>query len=187
MKAPLVTYESPCQCLDNHGKHRWAEKNDPAQPPSDASAIQAVTPSDIFSWQGPTEYLVPSSERIWSEQKWYALTGRVVDLRAEEDGDLHIALQDVTGDKPGTVVVEIPAKPEWCELRKIVFGWTQVEFPFRVRSGRKLKLTQPTVITVIGRPFFDIGHARADQLNRRTDLQGFAASEIHAVMNLTLR
>jgi hypothetical protein len=72
--APLVTYESPCECQDNHGKHRWAEKNDPALPPSDASAIQAVTPSDIFNWQGPTEYLVPSSERIWSEQKWYALT-----------------------------------------------------------------------------------------------------------------
>jgi len=64
----------------NHGKQRWAEKNDPAQPPTDASAIQAVTPSDIFNWQGPTEYLVPSSERIWSEQKWYALTGRVVDF-----------------------------------------------------------------------------------------------------------
>ena len=110
--------------------------------PSDATAIQAVTPSDIFSWQGPTEYLVPSSPRISSEEKWYALTGRVVDLRAEEDGDLHIALQDVTGDKPGAVVVEIPAKPEWCELRKIVFGWTEVQFPFRVRSGRKLKFRQ---------------------------------------------
>ena len=122
--APLVTFESPCECLDNHGKHRWAEKNDSALPPADASAIQPVTPSDIFNWQGPTEYLVPSSERIWSEQKWYALTGRVVDLRAEEDGDLHIALQDVTGDKPGAVVVEIPAKPhkKWCELRKIVFS-----------------------------------------------------------------
>jgi hypothetical protein len=127
--APLVTFESPCECLDNHGKHRWTEKNDPALPPTDASAIQTVTPSDIFNWRGPIEYLVPSSERIWSEQKWYALTGRVVDLRAEEDGDLHIALQDATSDKPGAVVVEIPAKPEWCELRKIVFGWTQVEFP----------------------------------------------------------
>src|SRR5262249_12044728 len=94
--APLVTYQSPCECLENHGKQRWTEKNDPAQPPSDASTIQAVTPSNIFNWQGPAEYLVPSSARIWSEQKWYALTGRVVDLRAEEDGDLHIALQDVT-------------------------------------------------------------------------------------------
>ena len=40
--APLVTYESPCECGDNHGKHRWAEKNDPAPPPTDASAIQGV-------------------------------------------------------------------------------------------------------------------------------------------------
>src|SRR4029453_7250615 len=152
--APLVTYQSPCECRDNHGKHRWTEKNDPAQPPTDASAIQAVTPSDVFNWQGPTEYLVSSSERIWSEQKWYALTGRVVELRAEEDGDLHIALQDATGDKPGVVVVEIPAKPQWCQLRQIVFGWTETQFPFRVRSGRKLKLTQPPVITVIGKHFF---------------------------------
>jgi len=29
--APLVTFESPCECQDNHGKHRWAEKNDPAR------------------------------------------------------------------------------------------------------------------------------------------------------------
>jgi hypothetical protein len=185
--APLVTYQSPCECLDNHGKQRWAEKNDPAQPPSDASAIQTVTPSDIFNWQGPTEYLVPSSQRIWSEQKWYALTGRVVDLRAEEDGDLHVALQDVTGNKPGAVVVEIPAKPEWCELRKIVFGWTDVEFPFRVRSGRKLKFREPLIITVVGKAFFDVGHAPADHLNRRTDLEGYAAWEIHPVMKLTVK
>jgi len=51
---PLVTYQSPCECLDNHGKRRWAEKNDPAPPPTDASAIQGVKPSDIFNWQGPT-------------------------------------------------------------------------------------------------------------------------------------
>jgi hypothetical protein len=24
--ATVVTYESPCECLDNHGKQRWAEK-----------------------------------------------------------------------------------------------------------------------------------------------------------------
>jgi hypothetical protein len=88
--APLVTYESPCECRDNHGKHRWSEKNDPALPPTDTSAIQAVAPSDIFNWQGPTEPLKSSSERIAAEQKWYALTGRVIELRAEEDGDLHV-------------------------------------------------------------------------------------------------
>jgi hypothetical protein len=151
--APLVTYESPCECLDNHGKHRWAEKNDPAQPLTDASAIQAVTPSDMSTWQGPTEPLKANSERIPAEQKWYALTGRVIDRRAEEDGDLHIALANAKGDKPGAVVAEIPAKPKWCELRKIIFSRTQAQFPFRVRSGRKLKLSQPLIVTVIGKRF----------------------------------
>ena len=105
-------------------------------------------------------------------------------MKAAADGDLHIALADATGDKPGIVVAEIPAKPQWCDLRKIVTGWTRVQFPFRVRSGRKLKLTQPLVITAIGKAFFDIGHAPADQSNRRTDLQGYAAWEIHPVMKV---
>jgi hypothetical protein len=43
--APLVTYESPCECRDNHSKQRWAEKNDPAVPPNGRGAIQAMTPS----------------------------------------------------------------------------------------------------------------------------------------------
>src|SRR5512133_2190996 len=118
--APLVTYESPCECRDYHGKGRLTEKNDAAPPPTDPNAIQAVTPSDIFSWHGPTEPLTRSSGRIAAEQKWYAVTGRVVELRAEADGDLHIALQDATGDKPGIVVAEIPAKPhkKWCEVAK---------------------------------------------------------------------
>jgi hypothetical protein len=187
--APLVTYESPCECRDYHGKGRLTEKNDAALPPTDPNAIQAVTPSDIFSWQGPPEPLTRSSGRIAVEQKWYAVTGRVVELRAEADGDLHIALQDATGDKPGIVVAEIPAKPHkrWCELRKIVFSWTHATFPFRVRSGRKLNITKSRTITVTGKAFFDINHASADQSNRRTDLQGYAAWEIHPVMTLTVQ
>jgi hypothetical protein len=118
---PLATYELPCECRDYHGKGRLTEKNDAALPPTDASAIQAVTPSDIFSWQGPTEPLTRSSARVAPEQKWYAVTGRVVELRAEADGDLHIALQDATGDKPGIVVAEIPAKPHKKSSRRAVF------------------------------------------------------------------
>jgi len=48
-----VTCESPCECSSAHGKGRWSVKNDPETPPTDTSAIQAVTPSDIFSWAGP--------------------------------------------------------------------------------------------------------------------------------------
>src|SRR5262245_21090014 len=182
-----VTCESPCDCHNPHGEGRWAVKTDASLPPTDASAIQAVTPSDICNWQGPIEALVPSSKRSGSEQKWYALTGRVVEVRAEEDGDLDIGLQDVIGDKPGAVVAELPAKPQWCELRKTVFGRTEVEFPFRVRSGRKLKFRESLTITVIGKALFDVGNAPADHSNRRTDLQGYGAWEIHPVMKLNVK
>ena len=90
--APLVTYDSPCECRDYHGKGRLTEKNDATLPPADPNAIQAVTPSDIFSWQGPSEPLTRRSGRIAAEQKWYAVTGRVVAVKAETDGDIHIAL-----------------------------------------------------------------------------------------------
>jgi hypothetical protein len=67
-------------------------KIDPSLPPTDATVIQAVTPSDMFSWPGPDVYLTQQSERTGIENKWFALTGRVVALKVETDGDIHIAL-----------------------------------------------------------------------------------------------
>ena len=64
-----VTCESPCSCSSAHGKGRWSVKNDPETPPTDTSTIQAVTPSDIFSWAGPDVYLTQQSERTGLEQK----------------------------------------------------------------------------------------------------------------------
>src|SRR5512132_4658506 len=75
---PPVTFESPCGCRDNHGKGRWAVKNDPSTPPTDASAIQSITPSDMFSWPGPNEQLTWQSERTRRENNWYALTRHIV-------------------------------------------------------------------------------------------------------------
>jgi hypothetical protein len=43
--------------------------------------------------------LTQRSERTGIENKWYVLTGRVVALKVEADGDLHIALEDPTSDK----------------------------------------------------------------------------------------
>jgi hypothetical protein len=40
------------------------------------------------------------SERTGIEQKWFALTGRVVAAKVEADGDLHLAIGDATGNKP---------------------------------------------------------------------------------------
>jgi hypothetical protein len=114
---PPVTVFSPCECRDAHGKGRLAVKNDPSPPPTDATAIQAVTPSDVFTWPGPDVRLTRQSERTGRENKWFALTGGVIAVQVEADGDLRIALGDATGDKPGIVVCEVPAMPQWCEIR----------------------------------------------------------------------
>jgi hypothetical protein len=184
--SPPVTFESPCECHDNHGEHRWAVKNDPSTPPADANAIQAVTPSDVFSWPGPAEHLTQSSERTGIENNWFALTGRVVAVKAETDGDLHIALADATGDKPGIVVCEIQPQPQWCEIRNTVFSWTRTRFPFHTSSAKKLNINKPPIITVVGKAFWDIGHAPKDQSNRRKYMPGHAVWEIHSVVKLEI-
>jgi hypothetical protein len=169
-----------------HGKHRWSVKIDRSTPPVDASAMQAVTPSEIFSWPGPDVHLTGQSERTGIENKWYALTGRVVALKVEADGDLHIALQDATGDKPGIVVCEIPAKPQWCEIRSTVFSWTPTRFPFHIRSTRKLILNEAPIVTLTGKALWDIGHAPKDRSNRRKNLPDYAVWELHPVMSLKI-
>ena len=44
-----------------------------------------------------------------SEEKWYALTGRIVNAKVEADGDIHIALEDATGSNVGPTVSQIKA------------------------------------------------------------------------------
>ena len=186
MAAPEpVTCDSPCDCHNADGEGRWLVKTDPSLPPTDASAIQAVTPSDMFGWPGPDAALTMQSERTEIENNWYALKGRVVELKVEEDGDLHIALHDVTGDKPGVVVCEVPAKPQWCEIRTTVFGWTPTRFPFHTGTAKTLKFGKSPVITVIGKAFWDVGHAPKDQRNKRKYMPDYAVWEIHPVMKLT--
>jgi len=94
--APEVIFISPCECQGFHGKNRWIVKTDFTPVPLDKSAIQSVTPSQIYAWEGlgADVDLTPYSEaRMPSEEKWYALTGRVVDAKVEADGDIHIALE----------------------------------------------------------------------------------------------
>jgi hypothetical protein len=185
---PPVTFESPCDCQGNHGEHRWSVKVDPSLPPADASAIQSVTPSDVFGWPGMDVHLTTmQSERTGRENNWYALTGRVVAMIVEADGDLHIALQDATGSKPGIVVCEIPVGPQWCEIRTTVFSWTPTRFPFHTQSTKKLNVTNPPIITVIGKAFWDVGHAPTDQSNGRKYKPDYAVWEIHPVMAMTVQ
>jgi hypothetical protein len=134
---PLVTFVSPCDVRDNHGEGRWTIKNDASVPPTDALAIQAVTPSDVFSWPGIDAQITRQSERTGRENDWYSLTGRVVVVRVTADGDVHLELRDAAGDKPGIVICEVPAEPQWCDIRKTIFEWTRTRFPVHVHSARK--------------------------------------------------
>ena len=99
----------------------------------------------------------------------------------------YIALHDVTGDKPGVVVCEVPAKPQWCEIRTTVFSWTPTRFPFHTGTAKKLTFGQSPIITVIGKAYWDVGHAPKDQGNRRKYMPDYAVWEIHPVMKLTVQ
>src|SRR5438094_7911998 len=80
--APEVIFISPCECQGFHGKHRWIAKTDLTPVPLDKSAIQSVTPSQIYAWEGlapDVDIMGMVEARITSEEKWDALTGRLVD------------------------------------------------------------------------------------------------------------
>jgi hypothetical protein len=60
------------------------------------------------------------------------------------------------------------------KIRTTVFSWTSTRSPFH--TG--------TIITVIGKAFWDVGHAPKDQGNRRKYMPDYAVWEIHLVMAL---
>jgi hypothetical protein len=182
-----VTFVSPCECQGQKSGTRWPAKTDPSPVPSDNSTIQSVTPSQICEWKGPApnEPLTPQTDtRIAAEQKWYNLTGRVVGVKVEGDGDITLVLKDADGKKAGSVGAEIPVGSIWCELRQTVFGWTTQSFPFTFKESQKLEVREQHVITVTGKAFFDVQHVSADNSNQRANSKKYAVWEIHPVMAL---
>jgi hypothetical protein len=134
--AQPVTFSLPCDCRGQHAADRWTPKTDPAILPIFQS-VTPITPSEIYKWPGAGPNVARKTEtRLPSEQKWYALTGRIVDVRVEADGDLHVMLRDATGNRTGDVGTEIPVGPIWCDIRKTVFGWTNAKFPFVITSNK---------------------------------------------------
>jgi hypothetical protein len=183
---PEVIFISPCECHGFHGKNRWIAKTDLTPVPLDKSAIQSVTPSQIYAWEGigaDVDLTHQVEARMPSEEKWYALSGRIVEAKVEADGDIHLALVDATGTNIGTVSPEIPVGPKWCDVRQTVFGWTTQKFPFGVKTAHALKIPEPHVITVTGKAFYDIGQA-PDHSNRRSTPKGYAVWEIRPVMKM---
>jgi hypothetical protein len=62
-----------------------------------------------------------------------------------------------------------------------------LRFPLHIRSARKLTINQAPIVTVIGKAFFDLGHAPKDQSNRRSHQSGYAAWEIHPAMKFAVQ
>ncbi len=61
---------------------------------------------------------------------------------------------------------------------------TSVQYHFATSSAKKLNVTEPPIITVVGKAFWVVGHAPKDQSNRRKRLPQYAVWEIHPVMAL---
>jgi len=55
---------------------------------------------------------------------------------------------------------------------------------FTLALPRSWTVTDPPIITVTGKAYFDVGHAPKDQSNRRKYLPDYAAWEIHPVMKI---
>jgi hypothetical protein len=129
-----------------------------------------------------------NTPRRGREHEWYELTGRVVAVNAEHDGDIHIVLEDANGKGNVRVVIEVPLQHHkdlpWSHIRTTVFGWTDAAFPFTVdKEARKFKLKEKPVIRVVGKAFYDAEHASKKTPNRR-DNERLAVWEIHPVMRL---
>ena len=106
-----------------------------------------MTPSQIYGWEGlaaDVDLTRQVEARMPSEEKWYALTGRVVEAKVEADGDIHIALEDATGNNVGTVSAEIPVGPRWCEIRR-----------FDARTAFPIILSRPTLLSLLIEEAFD--------------------------------
>lgn len=183
-----VTYSSECSCENDVGVKRWRAKTDPSDPPMRAADILPITPFEISDWKGAG--MVPwGGGRTGNEFRWYALTGRVVTMQAENDGDVHLVLVNADDERPGKVIVEIPLGAKWCALRTTAFSWTNALFPFHTNGQfSPFRLVHKPIITVIGRAFYDTDHAGKDRwTNRRPRDKEKAVWEIHPVIRMEVK
>jgi hypothetical protein len=185
---PTVTFKSATECVGDHAKYRWPAKTERDKPPATIPKDHQVTPADIGDWEVPEEKLKEDSGRVGREKEWFQVTGKVVLVRAEEDGDLHIQLEDADGEGDVQMVVEVPVNHEdeaspWDKIRKDAFDWTKTKFPFTTKRGKKLILKKHPVIRVIGKAFYDAEHAGRTP-NRRSYDPKLAVWEIHPVMKM---
>jgi hypothetical protein len=153
---PTVTFVSPTECKGNHGVWRWKVKTDPETAPSPISKDHKVTVADVAAWEAPESKLKTRTPRTGREMEWFELTGKVVLVKAEEDGDLHIQLGDPDGKSKMEVVVEVPVDNNDPQLGLVQnpqdrLRLVQPRVPFHHKTGHRLKLTKRPVIRVVAK------------------------------------
>jgi len=178
-----------CSCVGCSGEDRWAAKTDWAAIPTQPGSIKSIHPSGIYAWPPLPGLNDQSGRKSPEEQQWFVVTGRVIEVRVQHDGDIHFELVDATGKKRGHILAEIPIANQWCDLRKMVFGWTKKGIQFKsFNVPAVLSLRYNVVVAVTGRAFFDVHHAQKTPVfaNRNvTHKSGnLAAWEIHPVAGI---
>jgi hypothetical protein len=158
-------------------------------PPAAIPTDHQLTASQFAAWDGPGGRFHKESPRQGRELEWFAVTGRMGRVRAEDDGDLHVQLVDPHATRSAiNAIVEIPNGPPWCQIRQQVLGWAAVQLPLSFVRHRELHLTGHPLIRVTGHAFYDANQAaRGDtRSNRRRGIGRTTATiwEIHPVMRL---
>ena len=99
----------------------------------------------MYAWEGlgADVDLTPYSEaRMPSEEKWYALTGRIVEAKVEADGDIHIVLEDTTGNKSERLAPRFRLAQSGARFGKQYSVGQRQKFPFSVKSAHALKIRE---------------------------------------------
>lgn len=139
----------------------------------------------MFGWPGPGT-IPHGGSRVSNELRWFALTGRVIAVQAENDGDVHMVLVNANDEQPGKVIAEIPLGMRWCALRTTAFSWTNALFPFSANfKFNPFRLVQRHVVTLVGKAFYDTDHSGKDtRVNRRPRDKDKSVWDIHPIMSM---
>jgi hypothetical protein len=86
------TFLSPCGYQGNGGQYRWAVKIDPATPPATIPSNCQLSPLQMFNWTGGMGKITSNTPRQGREKQWIKLTGQVLAVIVEADGDVHLEL-----------------------------------------------------------------------------------------------
>lgn len=85
---PPTYFITPCQRHGQHAEDRWEAKTDAEEVPPDSRRIQTFKPSQIYSWPPIAGLSERSRRKAPEEERWVRVTGRIVDVRAQVDGDI---------------------------------------------------------------------------------------------------